>query len=310
MHHIRRLLKGMSRRALVATALPLVSAVLALPHMWQLDPAALPGEIAEASSEVTTLPVALATGVTSGRHLGFDTNVYPGDKALAAWKAAGAPYEWVGYYLPAPCHKDDSWSGKRERLADAGWGTAVVYVGQQTWGRTPRPNGKAAQRLARSGASCNADLVSAARGQQDGDDAVARTAAEGFARGTVIFLDIERMEKVPASMRDYYQAWTARVIADGRFLPGVYVHKDNAALVHGDLTSVYATLGQAGEPTVWVASGRNFSKDKAPTDVGHQFANVWQGMLDIVESHGGVRLPIDVNVAAVPSPSAQYAVAD
>jgi hypothetical protein len=32
-------------------------------------------------------------------------------------------------------------------------------------------------------------------------------------------------------------------------------------------------------------------------------------MLDIVESHGGVRLPIDVNVAAVPSPSAQYAVA-
>src|SRR5213075_627653 len=39
----------------------------------------------------------------AGRHLGFDTYEYPGDETMRAWKT-DAPYEWVGYYLPAPCH--------------------------------------------------------------------------------------------------------------------------------------------------------------------------------------------------------------
>jgi len=311
MHHIRSLLRGSTARRLAAAALPAVSAIIALPHMWQVDPTALPARVAGVSEALAELPSTVAVqevASATGRHLGFDTNVYPGDRALAAWKVAG-PYEWVGYYLPAPCHKDASWSGKRERLSDAGWGMAVIYVGQQTWGRTPRPDSKAGQRVARSKAQCNADLVGAARGARDGDDAVARTAAEGFPKGTVVFLDVERMERVPQAMRDYYRAWTQHVLADGRYLPGVYVHKDNAALVHADLGEVFAALGVQNDPTVWVASGRNFSTEKLPTDVGHAFANVWQGMLDIVESHGGVRLPIDVNVAAVSSPSEQYAVA-
>jgi hypothetical protein len=33
---------------------------------------------------------------------------------------------------------------------------------------------------------------------------------------------------------------------------------------------------------------------------------VWQGLLDVVETHNGVRLPIDVNVAHLPSPSEDY----
>jgi hypothetical protein len=311
MHHIRSLFRSATARRLAAAALPAVSAIIALPHMWQVDPAALPAQVAGVSEALAELPSTVAVGEvasTTGRHLGFDTNVYPGDRALAAWKRA-APYEWVGYYLPAPCHKDATWSGKRERLSDAGWGMAVIYVGQQTWGRTPRPTSKAGQRVARSKAQCNADLVGTARGTRDGEDAVARTAAEGFPKGTVVFLDVERMERVPQAMRDYYRAWAQRVIADGRYRPGVYVHKDNAALVHTDLAEVFASLGVDEVPAVWVASGRNFSTDKLPTDVGHAFANVWQGMLDIVESHGGVRLPIDVNVAANPSPSEQYAVA-
>ena len=32
-----------------------------------------------------------------------------------------------------------------------------------------------------------------------------------------------------------------------------------------------------------------------------------QGILDVVETHNGVRLPIDVNVAQLPSPSEDYA---
>ena len=85
-------------------------------------------------------------GVTSGaddrkgRHLGFDTYAYPGDEVMRAWRDAEVPYEWVGYYLPsAPCHKGTSWGGKRERLADMGWGVAVVYVGQQPWGEVSVP---------------------------------------------------------------------------------------------------------------------------------------------------------------------------
>ena len=66
----------------------------------------------------------------NGRHLGFDTNVYPGDRAMLRWKEV-EHYDWVGYYLPAPCHKDPSWSGKRATLEEMGWGIAVVYVGQQ-----------------------------------------------------------------------------------------------------------------------------------------------------------------------------------
>ena len=251
--------------------------------------------------------VIVPRGRATGRHLGFDTFRYPGEATLRAWKAAGAPYEWVGFYLPAPCHRDASWSGTRETIRDLGFGTAVIYVGQQTWGRDPRPTSPAARRAARLGHTCNADFVHGGRGAVEGNDAVARTAAEGFPTGTVVFLDVERMERMPELMRAYYRAWARRLLADGRFRPGVYVHAHNAATVHADFAEEYAAAGLEGTPPVWVASGRGFTPDKRPADVGHAFAGVWQGVLDVVQEHGGVRLPIDVNVAAVPDPSAQYA---
>src|SRR3954470_11263131 len=79
----------------------------------------------------------IAEDLSSGPHLGFDTFAYPGDDAMRAWLTADKPYKWVGYYLSAPCHPDDSWEGKRATLSGMGWGMAVIYVGQQTWGRTP-----------------------------------------------------------------------------------------------------------------------------------------------------------------------------
>jgi hypothetical protein len=81
-------------------------------------------------------------------------------------------------------------------------------------------------------------------------------------------------------------------------------------VVHEDFAAEYAAAGLSGRPAVWVASGRGFTTDKSPTDVGHAFAGVWQGMLDIIETHGGVRLPIDVNVSAVPDPSAAQGVGE
>src|SRR5947207_280185 len=201
-------------------------------------------------SAVATASANIANDLSTAAapHLGFDTFAYPGDDAMHAWLSADK-YRWVGYYLPAPCHNDDSWEGKRDRLSQMGWGMAVIYVGQQTWGRTPGQkiaitryvtkrvkqtvrtrSGKRVVRYvnkrvpvkvlisprASAGSSCSSHLVSATRGVRDASDAVARTAAEGFAKGTVIFLDIERMDFVPKAMRDYYKAWTQRVLDDGR----------------------------------------------------------------------------------------------
>src|SRR5438270_3763675 len=166
----------------------------------------------------------------TGPHLGFDTFAYPGDDAMHAWLTADKPYRWVGYYLSAPCHSDDSREGRRDTLSSMGWGMAVIYVGQQTWGRTPGQKIAVTRYVsrrvkqtvrARSGrrvvryvnrrvpirvlvapraspsSSCSAQLVGAGRGVSDANDAIAKTAADGFAKGTGIFLDIERMDFVP-----------------------------------------------------------------------------------------------------------------
>lgn len=309
------------------------------------------------------------------RHLGFDTNRYPGDRSMQRWKDV-EHYTWVGYYIPAPCHKDASWSGKRATLERQGWGMAVIYVGQQYWGpgghvagpvrrpaarRVARPAARRAARRAtraapkraaprrapartstkkrarRAGVSvalpvpsaralsyvllqvrpaaltlpqanhawdCKSELLSASQGRREGLDAIARTEAEGFPRGTAIYLDIERMEKVPQGMRDYYRAWTQAVLADGRFVPAYYAHNHNARQIFDDVAPLFAAAKVTEAPRFWIASGRNFNKGKAPTDVGHEFAAIWQGVLDITEVWGGVRLPIDINVSDNPNPSA------
>jgi hypothetical protein len=122
----------------------------------------------------------------------------------------------------------------------------------------------------------------------------------------VIFLDIERMDAVPQAMRDYYRAWTRQVIEDGRFRPAYYAHIFNANLVYTDVKQVLAGAGISTDPPFWISGGGGFTKDKYPSEVGHAFAQVWQGLLDVVETHNGVRLPIDVNVAQLPSPSENY----
>lgn len=289
--------------------------------------------IAEVAATVTGQAALAADEVTSG-HLGFDTSEYPGDDAMLAWRTSGAPYEWTGYYLPSPCHGDESWSGKRDTLTAMGYGLAVVYVGQQTWGRLPgaphlvatkvtarvrRTMGRGDarrtvwQRITRTvmrratppapDATCNADFVSGARGAVDGADAVTRAEREGFPRGTAIFLDLERMESIPQAMRDYYKAWVSAVLTDGRFRAGIYVHTFNANAVYDDVKDVYRGARVATEPPFWVANARGFDLTKLPSEVGHAFAAVWQGILDVKQTWNGHKIPIDVNVSNRKSPS-------
>ncbi len=311
--------------------------LLLVPFVISYDPShKLGNPVDEIGAAVANATASITSDLRAGKHLGFDTYAYPGDNAMLAWKQDGAPYEWVGYYLPsAPCHKGDTWGGKRQTLTNMGWGLAVIYVGQQVWSGTPRQkivrtkyvsrrakvirkvNGRRVTRYvtkkvpvkvvsyarAQPGQSCSTHLVSAARGKKDADDAIARTASEGFANNTVVFLDIERMDRIPQAMRDYYKAWTDRVLEDGRYRPGYYTHDFNAKTIYGDVASLFVKAGRLDQPSFWIASGRGFSEDKEPADVGHEFAQVWQGVLDIVQTHNGVKLPIDVSVASVPSPS-------
>jgi glycoside hydrolase-like protein len=308
--------------ALLSSAAAL--AVLGAPWVVKSPVAAATEQLASVTARIADIPAKLASAIT-GRHLGFDTSEYPGDDAMRTWKAS-APYEWVGYYLPAPCHKDDSWSGKRQTLASMGWGLAVVYVGQQSWGKDPaqpvrttvrqkvrdhrgrvRTVRKVVSRplTAAAGTDCSAAFLTTARGRRDADDAILRTVGEGFPSGTVVFLDIERMERVPQAMRDYYLGWTRRVLEDGRFVPGYYVHTHNAQSVYADVSGLFQSLHVAAEPRFWVAGNgeTTFSPHREPTDVGHEFASMWQGILDRFETRSGVRLPIDVSVASVQSPS-------
>ena len=262
-------------------------------------------KVAQVAAAVTGQDAPVADEVEAGRFLGFDTHTYPGDKDMRAWKnAPNAPYHWVGYYLPAaPCHDDKSWQGKRKTLTDMGWGLAVVYVGQQTWNRTPHTLSPAQMARLKKKETCSADFLGADRGAVEGLDAIRKAEAEGFTKGSVIFLDIERTEKLPARMRDYYKAWVATLLADGRYRPGIYVHSHNAEAVYSDVKSLFTAAGIDEEPRFWIASARDFAPTKAASQVGHDFAGMWQGMIDVVRRVANVALPIDINVSNWPSPS-------
>ncbi len=296
--------------------------------------ASMSARVAQAAALASGQESPMADAVEERSYLGFDTGTYPGDKAMLAWRSGGAPYEWAGYYLPSPCHQDAGWSGKRETLTKMGYGLAVIYVGQQTWGRKPgapywisvdvpqkqrvrvgrgrkrktvtrtvmRTVKRLGPRPARD-ATCNADFVSGPRGNADGFDAVNRVASEGFPKGTTVFLDIERMDVLHPVMREYYMAWVRAVLLDGRFTPGIYVHTYNANTVYSDVKGVYRSEGVTSEPPFWIAKSAGFTADALPHEVGHSFAAVWQGVLDVAQTWNDHRILIDVNVAATRSPS-------
>lgn len=263
----------------------------------------------------------------SFNHPGFDIGVYPGDATMAAWAHGGSPYEWVGYYLPAPCHRDVTWSGTRARLATLGWGFTVIYVGQQTWDgvadrivdhiapsgtllspsadrAVPTPSAiQYVSHAAATGPTCSRTLLSASQGDAEGADAIAKTAAEGFPDGTVIFLDLEHMDSVSTAMQSYYRAWIARLLADARFRPGIYAHRANAAQIYADARDVYTLHGASGAPEFWITGGTGFSLASLPTDTGFPFASMWQGVYDVARTYNGTTATVDESVSRNTSPS-------
>jgi hypothetical protein len=234
---------------------------------------------------------------TPGVYAGFDTWQYPGEAVMRSWRET-SPYRWVGYYLTSPCHRHTTWMGTRGTLERMGWGIALLYVGQQFWERPARTDLPPEQIL------CSNTLLTAERGRIEGRDAVAKATLEGFPSGSIIFLNVERMQQIPEAFVIYYQAWQDEVLASGRYRPGTYVHRINAADLYPLAQTAYLRAGSRESPPFWVAGGQGFTLDRAPSASGYPFAQVWQGVLDVQRTFGGVTLYIDENTASRPNPSA------
>ena len=261
-------------------------------------------KIAQAAAAVTGQDAPAANDYEKGKYVGFDTHTYPGTGVMRTWKQTpGSPYSWVGYYLPSPCHADRSWTGKRDTLIAMGWGLAAVYVGQQSWGKTPRSLSSSQLAALRKRTKCSTDLMNASEGIVDADDATSAAQTEGFPPRAIVFLDLERVETIPAPMRAYYTAWVERMLSNGRYEPGIYAHEHNAASIYTDVKNTFAAKGDTTTPRFWIAGGKGFDTGRAPQDVGFVFAGVWQGVIDVARSVANVRLPVDVNVASWASPS-------
>jgi hypothetical protein len=225
--------------------------------------------------------------------VGFDSGSYPGDDAVKAWGGGGSPFQFIGFYLDAPCHTRKTYApfaGKYKLLKSLGWGLAVVYFGRQVTG-------------------CGSRSLNLSVGQADGRDAFTKGAAEGFQPGAVLFLDVEPFDgAIPSRMRDYVTGWIGTVLGDGRFAPGIYCHAKNAIGLHDVGVGCFAAAGKPdAAPTFWVTRPRPAFNvaTSAPADSGISFAALWQGQLDIPNVvHAGVKVrKIDVNVALSANPS-------
>jgi hypothetical protein len=148
---------------------------------------------------------------------GFDRLEYPGD-AIMTWLKNNTNLVWCGYYLaPAPSHGNTSWMTNRAKLAGEGWGLAPIFVGQQVTG----PGSLS---------------PSAATGLADGKVAVDLMTTEGFAIGSVVYLDIENGPPVTDLQQAYIANWCDTVSSAG-FSPGVYCSHLIALSIHTLRTS-------------------------------------------------------------------------
>jgi len=108
--------------------------------------------------------------VPPNTYLGFDLNEYPGDAALPTLRKT---FSFTNFWLgPPPGEKQTNWAGKRATLKAQGPGFVVLFTGRD--GHNLK-NAQDAQQ----------------KGILDAHNAAKSAEREGFAKGTIIFLDIE-----------------------------------------------------------------------------------------------------------------------
>jgi hypothetical protein len=186
--------------------------------------------------------------------------------------------------------------GRRAALERMDWGLAVLYVGEQDWramGTPPAMTDSAAAANPR----CASTNLTAGNGRAHALDAAGQAATEGFPPGTVIFLDVERVDEVSPELAAYVGAWIGGLLEDARYLPGLYAHQRNAAVLMDAARATYQEHARLGGPRLWVASSQGFDVTAHPSESAVPGAAIWQGAFDREERWGDVTLRIDVNVA-------------
>lgn len=269
--------------------------------------------VAACGGSSSTAPTTTPPTPTPNVFPGFDVSLYPGDAAMHAWLRPASPYHWAGYYFVAPCHRDPSWTGKFTTLDGMGWGVTAIYVGQQDWTQIPAPppnravDAETPATVAASAnalVTCSASLLSTDQGLGEAADAVAKLVSDGFPPQSTVFLDVEYVTSVTSALLDYYRGWIRGVLTDKRYVPGVYAAKSNATTLYTAALDEFRKAGRTDAPPFWIASSAGFTTVSLPTAVGLDFATMWQGMFDVTQSWAGVTLTIDIDVAAMKSPSA------
>jgi hypothetical protein len=202
-------------------------------------------------------------------YAGFDIEQYPNLNVMN-WLSGNTNLRWCGYYLaPAPNRPPSGWTGQYPNIAGK-WGVLPIYVGQQD----PRTG---------TSTYTPSSILTADQGTIDGGNAADLAAADGFLRGTMVYLDWEYGGLDGTGSSDYIKAWVAAVVADGRIAPGIYCSHVAAQAVSDLIDSMNPT------PTTrfwcWRVSNANnhpFTGDLAalpevdPVGCGFQGAQAWQ----------------------------------
>ena len=198
-------------------------------------------------------------------YLGFDTNDYPGDDALAGLRRT---FSFSGYWLNAPPGaKTNSWIGKRAALLKNGFGFLVLFNGRLS---------KELQPPADPGGI----------GMRDAEDAVAAAQREGFSAETftVIYLDVEEGGRMLPPQIEYIEGWKRKVESRG-FVAGVYCSgmevkegKGQTITTADDIherapVMAYFIYNDACPPSPGCAYSKN---PPAPSESGYSGARVWQ----------------------------------
>jgi Domain of unknown function (DUF1906) len=198
--------------------------------------------------------------------LGFDTNLYPGDRALDTLRES---FTFSGYWLNAPPGtRVSTWLGKRRALHSRGFGFLVLFNG-------------------RTDAQLRAAGHPAETGTSQGAHAVKLARKEGFPPRTIIFLDLEEGGRLLPEQRAYLHAWVDAVTRGG-YRAGVYCsgipgHEESSGL---DVVTARDIRSNAGrrDITYFVADDRcppspgcvRPSTPPALPASGTVFAEVWQ----------------------------------
>ena len=201
----------------------------------------------------------------SRSYLGFDRNVYPGDAALPVLRKT---FAFASYWLsPPPGEKLNTWKGKRELLVSHGFGFLVLYCGPDS-------------------SELKTETDATRKGTQDANAAVVAAKEEGFAPGTIIFLDIEEGGRLSPAYHKYATAWSEELKRAG-FLAGVYCSgipvKEEGAVTVTTAEDI-RKLGPLHEMLIWAfndvcppSPGCAFSQNPpAPSASGISYAAIWQ----------------------------------